>query len=253
MSNTIICGQMKEGKTTLAQYLAFEHSPGSIAWDPRGMIDGVKCYSPQELHSAIYEKRWREGILTYIPQHDVEIEFSAFCRVVFPPRFTLRSFSCIIDEAAQLQRSNSIHPALDRAVRQHPRDVLLIQTTHSMQDYFRSSKDLMNDLYCFKLKGNSLKAVVDYCDGQDDMREAIANLPPHHLMHYNFERHCGPEFEIWNEPNSWYIPLDPHANSLQSSAGKSSGEESAAVTSVGGGAEGRRRPTAENNYEGWVH
>lgn len=248
--NSIVIGQMKEGKTTLALFLARQHSPGVVVWDPRGMVDGIQCHDAEELYAAIREGLWQQGPLTYVPQSgDIDSEFTAFCTVVFPPNFRFRKFACVIDEAAQLQKSNSIHPDLSRIVRQHPRDVAVIQTTHSLQDYHRASKDLMNHLFCFKSKGRSLEAVIEYTDGSDEMREAIRNLPPHHLVYYSFERHCGPEFEVWSEPSRWYQPLAPSAEALQGS-GLGEGPEG---DGQGGSGHESARPSSSNSYQGWVN
>lgn len=204
--NHIVCGRMKMGKTTLAKWLAGRHSPGVIAWDPRNMIDGHICYGPDALQQAIDEKRFATSILVYrFDNTDVMSEFSAMCSVLFPPGFTYDNFSLVVDEAAQLQRSNWIHPDLDRAVRQHPRGVNIFQATHSLQDYARSSRDLTSDLYAFSLIGKSLESIISFCDGDDAMREAIRNLPPHHLIHWS---HTSGSWEVWNDPSVWYTPLE---------------------------------------------
>lgn len=206
MSNSLICGRMKQGKTTLGIYLCRQHSIGVVAWDPRNMIDGVICWGPDELEEAIEKKRWKEGPLVYrFDSTDVNTEFSNLCRVIFPPRFTLHKFSFLVDEAAQLQTSHSVHPDLHRAVTQHPRDVLVVQTTHSLQDWARSSKDLTDSLYCFQLRGNSLKAVVDYCDGGQKMEAVIKGLKDHQVLHWS---HATDSYEVWADPSRWFYPLN---------------------------------------------
>lgn len=202
--NYLICGRMGEGKTTLAQYLAKLHSPGVVVWDPRRMIDGVVCHGPDELEDAIEEGRWREGALVYrFDSLDVGVEFSQFCHVLFPPGFGLGKFAVVIDEAAQLQTSNSIHPELSRMIRQHPRSVNVYQTTHSLQDWHRASRDLTNGVYCFAMLGRSLDAVVTFCDGDEEMRETIRTLQKHQCIHWRAESGT---YEIWSDPTTWYIP-----------------------------------------------
>lgn len=254
---------MKEGKTTLALFLAFQHSSGVIAWDPRGMMDGFRVSSGEEMLEAIRNKKWiveenkfaavqHVRPICYVPESpDLQEDFHEFCMVAFPPKFTRRNFACIIDEAAQLQKANWINPDLDRAVRQHPRDVVIIQTTHSLQDFHRASKDLMNDLYIFQLQGRSLEAAVDYCDGSPEMREAIKTLPPHTLVHFCFERHDGPEFEVWSDPTVWFMPLDPQAQSLQDTGANLGGGASVSEMGVVG-SEAPARPSVENDYQGWI-
>lgn len=196
---------MKQGKTTLALHLAKQDHQGVVAWDPRCMIDGIICYGPESLQEAINQKSYKNGTLVYrFDSEDVDGEFSSLCSVLFPPRFTLEKFSLVIDEAGELQRSNSIHPSLDRAVRQHPRSVTIIQTSHSLQDWARSSRDLVTDLYCFALVGRSLESVVKFCDGDDEMMATIKSLPPHHYLHWD---HATASWSICDKPNSWFEPL----------------------------------------------
>lgn len=224
--NDICVGQRAEGKTTLGLWLAFCNSRLVLMWDPRAMGAGERVHNPDEFEEAIdnacdnIRQRRVDGVLiSYVPESgELDKEFADFCSVPFPPGFPRHKFSVVIDEAAQLQKPNWIDPNLDRVVRQAPRSILVIQTTHSLQDYHRASKDLMDDLYCFKMKGRSLDAAVDYMDGGEDMRAAIAALPPHHLLHYSFARHCGPEFEIWDDPTQWYVRIDSRAQEIQSSS-----------------------------------
>jgi len=198
--NHNVCGRMKEGKTSLARWLALRSHKASVAWDPRCMIDGVVCYGPDDLEEAINSGAWRQDILVYrFDNEDVEEEFSQLCEILFPPRFTLGNFSLVIDEAAQLQKSNSIHPKLDRAIRQHPRSVEIFQTSHSLQDWSRSGKDLVSDIYCFNMTGRSLDAAVDFMDGDERMREIIQNLPPHTCIHWLHATH---KYRIV-EPKEW--------------------------------------------------
>lgn len=192
---------MKQGKTTLAMSLARKFGPGIVTWDPRHMIDGVICWGPDELYNAMVNGAYAHGPLVYrFDSRDIISEFSHLCSVIFPPRFSLGHFTLVVDEAAQLQRSNWIHPELDRAVRQHPRSVNIIQTTHSLQDWFRSSRDLVSDLYTFSLMGKSLDACISFTDAGDDEREIIRNLGNHCYAHWD---HASANWEVCNDPASW--------------------------------------------------
>jgi hypothetical protein len=135
---------------------------------------------------------------------DLGNDFTELCSVLFEPPERYHNWSLVVDEAAQLQSSHQIVPQLSRAIRQHPRSVLVIQTTHSLQDWHRASKDLTNHLFCFRLVGRSLRAVIDFCDGSEEMENSIRNLEPHHMIHISFESQAGsPEF-ILVEPESWF-------------------------------------------------
>lgn len=201
--NTVIVGRMKQGKTTLALWMARQKHSAVVAWDPRGMIEGVVVWGPDELQEAIDEGDWNNGPLVYrFDGRDVAAEFADLCGVLFPPRFTRGHFALVVDEASALQKPNAMNPDLDRAVRQHPRSVDIIQATHSLQDYGRASKDLTSDIYSFSLSGNSLKALVEFCEVSDPdvFRETVRTLPPHHLVHWS---HATNEWEIWDEPQRW--------------------------------------------------
>ena len=204
--NFLVCGRMKKGKTTLALYLAEQHSPGRVAWDSKHDIVGaVYVTNSEELEDAIQTGQWRNGLIVFRPNGlRIEQDFSEMCAVLFNPPKRFECFSLVIDEAKQLQGPHSIDPYLDVAIRQHPRSVLIVQTTHSLQDWHRASKDLMTELYCFRLIGNSLESVVDYCDGGPDFRAAIESLPDHHCVRVNFEAAKGEsDWEVWDHPELW--------------------------------------------------
>lgn len=208
MSNILVCGRMKQGKTTLAIFLAHEHSPGVIVWDPRHMFRGYIVRPPlgENLEEAIQEKQYKEAPIVIWPGPDLETEFTEVCSVLFDPpeRFSgdgkeSGGFAFVVDEAADLQKSNSILDSLRIVVKQHPRSVVVIQCTHSLQEWNRSSKDTMSHLYCFRLQGRSLKYVVEYADVEDEKKfaEALKSLPEHYYVHVDFEAVPGaPAYDI---------------------------------------------------------
>jgi hypothetical protein len=210
---------MKEGKTTLAIYLAKQWSDGVIIWDPRHMIDEPDAeyvVSGEELQEAIADEKWKEGPIIFRPDaRHIEEDFEELCEVLFTPpeKYSDSGFSLVIDEAAQLQGPNKILPCLDVAVRQHPRAVLVVQTTHSLQDWHRASKDLMSHLYCFRQVGRSNMAVTEYCDEDEEFSEVIRTLPKHWCVHYNFEAGQGEEqWVIISDPSFWYSPATEGVN-----------------------------------------
>jgi len=209
--NVLVCGRMKEGKTTFALHLARQWSNGVVIWDPRHMISfpgATYVQNGDELEDAIADRCWSQGPIIFRPNALQLLEdFEDMCSVLFTPPERFDHFALIIDEAAEMQSPHTIQPHLSRAVRQHPRTVLVIQTTHSLQDWHRASKDLMSDLYCFRLIGRSLEAVIDFCDGSDELRETIKKLPKHHMVHVCFEANDdNKEFEVLDDPTIWYSP-----------------------------------------------
>jgi len=236
--NVLCAGRMKEGKTTLAIYLAQQWSPGVIIWDPRHMIGdnfiekenkATFVYTGDELEDAIDDKKWLEGPIIFRPDAlRLEQDFQELAHVLFDPpeKYAESGFAIVIDEAAQLQHPQSILPELDVIVRQHPRSVLVVQCTHSLQDWHRASKDLMSALYCFRQVGRSLHMVVEYCDGDEEMEEVIKTLPRHWCMMYNFEAAANEvQWSVLDEPELWYSPATEGIHQ-QDASGNSSREES---------------------------
>jgi hypothetical protein len=223
--NILCCGRMKEGKTSFALWLARNWKQGCVvAFDPRHMIDEDMAAhagfdeieiveDAEQLQTEIEEIQSRQGedqgrsvLVVFRPSgFDLGSQFDEMSAVLFEPPEKYHNWALVIDEAATLQSAHNIAPHLSRAVRQHPRSVLIIQTTHSLQDWHRASKDLQSHLFCFRLMGRSLKSVVEFCDASEEMEETIKTLPPHHLVHVNFEAHAGaPEFTVIDDPSMWW-------------------------------------------------
>jgi muconolactone delta-isomerase len=206
--NILCCGRIKQGKTTLAIFLGHMHSDGVIVWDPRHMMRGWIVRDPitENLEDAIQEKRYHKQPIVIWPSGELEEEFDEVCGVLFgpPERFAGNGkdsggFAFVVDEAADLQTANSIKDSLRIAVKQHPRSVIVIQCTHSLQEWNRSSKDTMSHLYCFRLQGRSLKYAVEYSDVDDDeeLEQVLRSLPEHAYVHVDFEASPGaPAFEV---------------------------------------------------------
>jgi hypothetical protein len=202
MSNILVCGRIKQGKTTLALFLAHDFSPGVVVWDPRHMISGYIVRPPlgENLENAIQEKAYDHQPIVIWPSGNLEDEFAEVCSVLFnpPERFAgsgdgTGGFAFVVDEAADLQKAQSINDALRIVVKQHPRNVVVIQCTHSLQEWNRSSKDTMSHLYCFRLQGRSLTYAVEYADveNEEELRTAIRSLPEHAYIHIDFESEPG--------------------------------------------------------------
>lgn len=214
----LCCGRIKEGKTSRALYLARQWSIGVIVWDPRHRItpadlpasygdDNRITYvaSGDELEDAIEERSFENGPIIFWPDGtNLEGDFVEMCEVLFDPpeRFGSGGFALVVDEAADLQSAHRIQPQLQRAVKQHPRSVLIVQTTHSLQDWHRSSRDLTSEVHTFRLRGRSLDALVDFCDGDAELHEKIKTLPRHHAVRINFE--ADGDLEIEDIGPEWF-------------------------------------------------
>jgi hypothetical protein len=211
--NINICGRREEGKTTLAMYVAAQRHKGVVAFDPRGMIEGVVVWGPDDLERAIQERVWEDGPIVYrFDSTDPDEDFSAVTTVLFPPRFTRGGFAFVIDEAGLLQGSNNINAELLRIIKQHPTKpqrerVTIVQTNHTLYEFHRGSKSLMDELYMFQLTHyRDLEAVAEHT-GSDELAEQVGGLPPHHAVRFFYGRQAEgkQQWELWDKPEAWHI------------------------------------------------
>jgi hypothetical protein len=212
--NINVCGRREEGKTTLAMYLARQRHTGIVVFDPRGMIQGVVVYGPDELRDAIERRAWEKGPLVYrYDGADHKQEFANVTEILFPPRFPVGGFAFIIDEAGLLQGPNSIDENLARVVKQHPtfparESVTVIQTNHRLAEFHGASKALMNELYIFQTTHpGDLEKLSEHTDGEQAIAEAVKTLPRHHCVRYKYGRQAEgvSQWELWNDPHVWFV------------------------------------------------
>jgi hypothetical protein len=213
--NINICGRREEGKTTLAMHLARARHRGIVAFDPRGMIQGVVVYGPDELQNAIQERAWERGPIVYrYDSGDHAEQFGQVTEILFPPRFPLGGFAFIIDEAGMLQSPHSCDENLSRVVKQHPtfpprESVTIIQTNHRLAEFHGASKALMNELYIFQTTHpRDLETLAEHTDGEQAIAETVAKLPRHHCVKFKYDRQAEgvPQWELMSDPTAWYVP-----------------------------------------------
>lgn len=226
MSNVLVCGTRKTGKSTLALYLAMQWRGTVVIFDPRGSYRGVGLQCPdvatlmQHLEDGDYFAKDGTVIpLVYHVDDDPEKSFSQLCSALFPPRFEGFSgrIALIVDESRTVQSHNSISPALDRLVGQHPiDDVLVIQTTHEIKEWNSKSKSVMDEVYLFfQIGPQNYDRIADLCG--DDVADQVSQFAPHakddpvlhHYVHYSFREFFdgGKQWELCSDPEIWFIPL----------------------------------------------
>jgi hypothetical protein len=128
--NILVVGRRREGKSTLALYLAEQSHKALIVFDPRGMFDGEVVTSGEQLKEVLQdrqEQEWKREkderpIVYRYDGSGPEGAFAGMSDVLFPPQFTRGGFALIVDEAGELQSANQINDELRRAVAQHPTD-----------------------------------------------------------------------------------------------------------------------------------
>jgi hypothetical protein len=220
--NIICCGRREEGKTSLAVYLAKQRHRAVIAFDPRAMVAGVPVYGVDDLEEVIKDGTWKEHVISYRFEGEVDVELEELCEFLFPPRFTKGAFALIVDEAGsrKIQTFNSIHPALDRAVRQHPTQppqyaVTIIQTSHRLADFHGASKSLMDELYIFNTSSPRDLIALEEHTQMPEVVEIVSTLPKHHCVRYMYARQEDgePQYEIWDDPSVWYLKATTQSGS----------------------------------------
>lgn len=217
MSGVLCCGTRREGKTTLAIHLARQWSPTVVAWDPRGSVRGLvgpteslEVRTPDELRAHLesgdYLANEEHGNLILVYRSETEDGFAELCEVLFPPYFEgyQGGLALIVDEAGTLQTAHAIHPALNRVIGQCPDTILVVQTTHMISEWHGKSRSCMNEMFLFRQVGaRNWQVVAENCG--DDVAEQCVNLPPHHLVHYWFDRREGLQWELWDQPPVWAL------------------------------------------------
>lgn len=220
--NIICCGRREEGKTTLAIALAKQRHKAVVVFDPRAMCVGVPVYGVDDLEEVIQSGEHDGAVIAYrFDDGEVDCELENLCDFLFPPRFTKGAFALVIDEAGsrKIQTYNTIHPALDRAVRQHPTQppdyaVTVIQTSHRLADFHGASKSLMDELYIFNTSApRDLQALEEHTQCPELVAQ-VRTLPKHHCIRYMYARQEGndPQFEVWDQPDSWFLPATTTAS-----------------------------------------
>lgn len=213
MANIVILGRSREGKSTLALAYARGMKECVIFWDRRHAVvrrDAIYCENVDQLHDAIYDRRYPGHILVLRPIRDERIleQFEDFCDFIFA---RLRSYAFIVDEAGMdIQKSQTINAHLREMLISHGTEkALIIQTTHFSADLFRTSQGIANEVWIFRTKRpTDLDNISDQWG--EDCAEAVAELPPHHYVRCYLDRRedSGPEWEVMNEPDAWFLQLD---------------------------------------------
>jgi hypothetical protein len=214
--NIVIIGRSREGKTTLARFIAQEHSECVIAWDPRGaeVFETDKEHtirSVDDLEVAIQQEDYRTGILVIRPTEiDFVPEFEAYCDYI---KTRLRGYSFIVDEAGlDIQKAQAINPHLRMLIISHGTErATIIQTTHFQADLFRTSTGLVNEMYIFQQTRPADLQIIDDMFG-DELVAVVKALPRRHCARVWLDRRDEgePQWVVMDEPEMWYIePVKP--------------------------------------------
>lgn len=217
MSQNIVIGVRRQGKSTLTLSLAMKSSPGTVIFDPNNQFRMIKpVHTPQELHWALEDNE--QKIVRYLPDPDrIWDDFTEFAKVVW---YTLGGqYSLIIDEADQIQTPNKMNSMLAMFVRRAPTDedypntVNIYQSTHRPGDLNSVVKALATDWYIFRM---TLARDVQVIDEQwgEEIAAKVQQLDKFTFLHAWLAEGGVRKYEIVADPSTWYVKLRQKGDTL---------------------------------------
>lgn len=188
-------GRKKTGKTRLAMHKAALRSPRVAVFDPSGEYDvTIIPANGEDLDAA-----WEAGFTPLIYRaegDDVREDFSKFARMVW------RAGDCVavINEASELQSSQSVHPELSRLCRMGRHvGIDVITTQHVMRDTYPTLHSIADHLIFFRLTlDKDLKRISEVIG--DRAAEEVSRLPNFHYLDWNVPEE---NFYVVGDPASW--------------------------------------------------
>lgn len=205
MSGTkaLCIGVSQTGKSTFALHLALETGKQVIIWDANEVfIDIVKSpvYNSADLHSALEQG---EPVIVYDATgvDDREAEFEEVAVVLE----SYDGHTLLVDEAGDIQKSNSPNIGLDRLYRRAGRrDNDIIETTHKPTQVATLNRSLTTDVYLFAItRQTDIDAIGR--EFSEEAAEEASRLPDYVYIHWYARTG---EFYRVDDPEGWYIPLD---------------------------------------------
>jgi AAA+ ATPase superfamily predicted ATPase len=212
--NALILGRRRQGKSTLALRLATQKHRTVIIFDPNSQYKILPSVDTVASIQEWLDRPGQKGIIAFQPSPGhIQEEFEQLCDVLWP----YGNFALIVDEAASVQKSHSIHPSLERYIRQGPREdeknaagspvgVSIFQTTHRMVDINPLSRALATDFFFFR---TTLNLDLEYISKEfgEDIADKVTALPQHHVLHIWQTGDGGEASKTWSNPRVWYLPL----------------------------------------------
>lgn len=209
MSNSLLIGNRKQGKSTLSWVLANAANDCVVVFDPNGQFPNVERVAVADIDARIAE--WTESETTAplwlrvgpLETNEVSRTFEALAQVLFQ----WEGFSLIVDEANQLQTANRIDPNLDRFLRRSPASVAIIQNTHRVKDTNTQTRFHSSDWWMFL---NERPADLDAIEkewGNEEIVREIRALDAYQCVHV-WRGHGGRiQFRVWDDPESWRVDI----------------------------------------------
>ena len=222
MSNAVIIGPRRVGKSTLSLVLAASRCGTVIVFDPNDQyrVPGMPNVAPDELGS------WMEAGSDYEldickmgPFGTIEETQDAFSRAV-NHLWAYEGYALIVDEASMLQSPQRTHPALQRLLRVSTAETWIIQTSHRAYELGQLTRQLADDLIVFRADSRRERDFLDdnYLEG---MGEYAGRLQDREYIYWRRRDAGRIQCGVYSDPAIWYADLS-NANRRIFSNGDSS-------------------------------
>lgn len=209
--NGVIIGVRRQGKSTLAAYLS-QRKKAVVIFDPNVNFPAFPHLSLDELQ--LWFEAGSTGVVVFRPDPSrISDDFAALSITLWPYGY----FSFVIDEAHLLQRPQSMHPELQRWIRQGPRedshdsrgrslDVDIIQTSHRIVDINCDGRSLWSDVFIFRtIHPADLERIErDFGSG---VSNAVTQLERFHFVHWWLDSGGIERWSIHIDPAAWYCNI----------------------------------------------
>lgn len=237
--NAIIIGRRRQGKSTLAFFLAWERAQLILIWDPNSQYRNFPAIAGSNRFEKLGEAIQRSGehtfdavgggreqkivVIRFVPdENNLWDDFEQFGWIV--RQNCGGTYAVIVDESDELQSPQKMHPQLNWFMRRAPTEVdapetvHFFQQTHSPKDVYGKARNLASNFYFFHTQGdNELDAIVELT-GDESIREEVKTLPLRHVLTWWIDDQGEPQYFIVDNPESWYINIGSNRGELDASA-----------------------------------
>lgn len=193
MSNAVLIGPRRVGKSTLSLAFAATKSATIIIWDPNYQyrMPGVETVRTNEVGAWLERTAEDEddvSICRIGPFEDSSEVWDHF-RILGNEISGHEGYALIADESSMLQSPQKAHPALERFLRRSSADTWIIQSTHRAYELGQLTRQLCDDLMVFRTESKRERDYLNenYLEG---MGERTLQLHDREFLHW-YRREAG--------------------------------------------------------------
>lgn len=203
MTQAMIYGRRRQGKSTLSLMLALACASVIAIYDPNNQYQSVPSAGTLE---ELYEQLQRNRVVRFVPLGDPKKSFRGFAEIVWAYRHC--GIAIIVDECSLLQGAATMESSLDKMVRQLPDGNCLIQNTHRVTDSSVLTRHIATDWFFFFTQHRiDLERIeADFEDSGPEIRRAIQSLRDHELVHVWIAEGGRILWSKWS-PESYYVEI----------------------------------------------